>query len=236
MTSVADKDTSNVTWNFDEPFTFARRARCFPIVDARPLRWPRTTIEASELIDDWQTRAGSELGRYKLSKATMRCIASHTSRKNGTCPLTDRALSLRSGRSIPSTKRDVCRLKKMGYLIAEIDVDKGYRKRSRVLVLAIPDRLDEDQRIPGNGDQRISPARDHGWGSTYPTVQEQDEMALRIRSVNERYNDKLGYTFGKDKGAAPAASATSSPTEKLITATGPNGEKVVLRNGRWEKM
>lgn len=141
-------------------FAFTSRARRFPVMDARPYRWPSSAALADEYIADWLSRAGKALGRHKLSKATMLCIASHISRKDGTCPLSDRALSVRSRRSIPSTKRDICRLKKMGFLIAETDVAKGYRNRKRRLILALPDRIDDDQRI-----LHVNHIQ---WGSTYP--------------------------------------------------------------------
>ena len=139
-------------------FAFKSRARRFPVVDARPIPWPLSAAAAG-CTAGWITQAGKALGKHKLSKATMLCIASHTSRKDGTCPLSDRALSARSGRSIPSTKRDICRLKKMGFLIAETDAAKGYRNRKRRLILALPDRIDDAQRIP--------PSESIHWGSTY---------------------------------------------------------------------
>jgi uncharacterized protein YbaR (Trm112 family) len=148
-------------------FLFTKTARKFPIVDALPYMWPSSASLASEYIQDWKTRAGNALARYKLSKRTMTCIASHTSRKTGSCPLSDRALASRSGRTIPSTKRDICRLKKLGFLIAEIRDENGYRNRTRSLVLSLPDVIDEDQRIPQNDDQRI-PLNDKAeWRSTY---------------------------------------------------------------------
>ncbi|CAN7686787.1 hypothetical protein LJR030_003145 [Rhizobium sp. LjRoot30] len=64
----------------------------------------------------------------------------------------------------------------------------------------------------------------------FPDDAQREEMAGRIRSVNERYNKKLGYKLPTEK------TATASSTENLVTATGPNGEKVVLRNGQWEPM
>lgn len=148
-------------------FFFTNAARKFPIVDALPYMWPSSATLASEYIQDWKTRAGNALARYKLSKRTMTCIASHTSRKTGSCPLSDRALASRSGRTIPSTKRDICRLKKLGFLIAEIREDNGYRNRTRALILSVPDVIDEDQRIPQNDDQRIDHRAKAEWRSTH---------------------------------------------------------------------
>lgn len=48
----------------------------------------------------------------------------------------------------------------MGFLIAETDVAKGYRNRKRRLILALPDRIDDDQRI-----LHVNHIQ---WGSTYP--------------------------------------------------------------------
>lgn len=149
-------------------FVFLKKARIFPVVDARSLRWPTSSADTDELIELWRSRAGQALAGKRLSKKTMDVVASHTSRKTGKCPLSDRALASRAERSIPSVKRDVCRLKKMGFLIAEVVFEDGYRKRRRLLQLAVPDVLDEDQRIPSNDDQRIPPACNTHWGSTYP--------------------------------------------------------------------
>lgn len=148
-------------------FVFSRKARSFPIVDARPYRWPSNPRDADDIIEDWRSRAGQALGALKLSKKTMQIIASHTSRKDGRCTLSDAALSSRTGRSIPSVKRDVCRMKKMGFLMAETTSDVEYRKRRRILQLSIPDVLDGDQRIPSHDDQRIDMKTGYRSGSTY---------------------------------------------------------------------
>jgi len=164
----------------EREFVFTKQARRFPIVDARPYRWPTSAREADELIEDWRSRAGQALAKERLSKKTMTLIASHTSRKDGKCPLSDPALSSRTGRSIPSIKRDICRLKKMGFLIAETVIDAGYRKRRRLLQLAIPDVVDGDQRILSNEDQRIPPDEATQWKSTYPPyVDPTDHRELR---------------------------------------------------------
>lgn len=149
-------------------FTFSGKPRRFPVVDALPLLWPRSAAAASELIDEWRERAGRALAEHSLSKTTMLSIASHTSRKTGCCKLSNQSLSARSGRKIDATKKDIARLKRMGFLIAEIDVTNGYRSRTRSLFLAIPDRLDEDTRMPLNDDTRVPPAEDHAWGYTCP--------------------------------------------------------------------
>lgn len=167
------------TEDLEEKFVFTRKARLFPVVDARPYRWPRSATAAGEYVEDWRSRAGHALAAQKLSKATMRCIASHTSRKDGICPLSDQALSTRSGRSVPSTKRDIGRLKKMGFLIAETLADDGYRSRRRLLRLSLPDVTDEDQRIPRNDDQRIPQDEGNDWGSTYPPYVDPIDMGER---------------------------------------------------------
>ena len=148
-------------------FEFSGKPRVFPIVDALPLMWPSSASAASELVEEWKERASAALGKLRLSKDTMLCIASHTSRKTGVCKLSNLALSARSGRKLDATKKDVMRLKKMGYLIAEIDIGNGYRNRLRSLILAIPDRIDDDKRIPSNDDKRIPHADDHACGYTH---------------------------------------------------------------------
>lgn len=161
-------------------FSFSRQARRFPIVDAIPLRWPNGVREADELVEYWRGRAGEALAEKRLCKKTMSAIASHTARKDGKCPLTDLALSSRSGRSIPSVRRDIGRLKKMGFLIAETVIEAGYRKRRRMLQLSIPDVVDGDQRIPSNDDQRIPPDESAQWRSTYtPYVDHTEEGERR---------------------------------------------------------
>lgn len=160
-------------------FTFSRQARRFPVVDAIPLRWPNSARDADELVEYWRVRAGEALAQKRLCKKTMSAIASHTARKDGKCPLTDLALSSRAGRSMPSVRRDIGRLKKMGFLIAETVVDSGYRKRRRLLQLAIPDVVDDDQRIPSNGDQRIPHDEGAQWRSTYPPYADHTEKGER---------------------------------------------------------
>jgi hypothetical protein len=160
-------------------FVFLKKARVFPVVDALPLRWPASSADADELIELWRSRAGQALAGKRLSKKTMDAVASHTSRKTGKCPLSDRSISSRADRSIPSVKRDICRLKKMGFLIAEVVFEDGYRKRRRLLQLAVPDVIDEDQRIPSDDDQRIPPADNTHWGSTYPLYVDPTDKGVR---------------------------------------------------------
>lgn len=162
-----------------EGFTFHGKARVFPVVDARPYRWPNNARDADDLIGDWRDRAGKALGRQRLSNKTMMMIASHTSRKDGRCSLTDAAFASRTGRSIPSVKRDICRLKKLGFLIAETTADVAYRERRRILQLAIPDVLDEYQRIPANDDQRIHPGEGGGSRSTYRSYVDPSDVGER---------------------------------------------------------
>ncbi|MCQ1778250.1 hypothetical protein NOJ05_13665 [Neorhizobium galegae] len=149
-------------------FEFSSTPRVFPAVDALRLLWPASAAAASEMVEEWKDRAGAALGKLRLCKDTMLCIASHTSRKTGVCTLSNQALSTRSHRKIDATKKDITRLKKMGYLIAETDLGNGYRNRTRSLILAIPDRIDDDKRILTNDDKRIPRADDYGCGYTHP--------------------------------------------------------------------
>ncbi|MCJ8030068.1 hypothetical protein KYK30_32035 [Shinella yambaruensis] len=134
-----------VAFAFKEPFALSGQPRKFPEVEAVPVRWPTKRTLANELVDHWFTDARAALG--KLSKETLNVIRSNISRKNGTFPLSDVALADRSGRSLSSTERDVQRLKRLGYLIAEHHPLEGRQGRRRVLKLAFPAPVFVPQRI-----------------------------------------------------------------------------------------
>lgn len=131
-----------------EAFRFTSKPRTFEKVEVQTLRWPKKATLANELVEYWHELAGSALASLNLSKATLNCIASHVSRRDGVCTMTDRQIALRTGRSVGSTKRDVSRLKQLGFVVAEIQPGKGGQKRVRVLKLAHPDGLKKSQRIP----------------------------------------------------------------------------------------
>jgi hypothetical protein len=128
-------------------FVFSGRPRKLPCVSAIPFRWPTKAAIAKEYISSWTEMAGEELARHRLSNDTMKCIASHTSRRDGTCRLTDGALSSRTDRSISSTKRDIQRLKKLGLIVADYESGDRRQERVRILKIAVPERPRSSQRI-----------------------------------------------------------------------------------------
>ncbi|MEY9198336.1 hypothetical protein ABIA16_003452 [Sinorhizobium fredii] len=129
-------------------FEFPGKRRKFEPVEALPYIWPTKTNVANDYIADWLASTSEELGKRRLSKLTLECIASHVSRRDGSCCLTDRALAARSGRSLASTKRDIDRLKKLGRVIAEYEGGSGFRKRVRKLKIAVPAQQKKSPRIP----------------------------------------------------------------------------------------
>lgn len=131
-----------------ELFEFSGQPRKFETVEAVPFRWPSKSEDANAYIDGWKELAEQSLTDLRLSKNTMRCIASHTARRDGTCRMTDKAISSRAGRSLASTKRDIQRLKRLGFLIAEYEGGDGRQERIRVLKLSVPMRPRSSQRIP----------------------------------------------------------------------------------------
>lgn len=154
-----------------DEFVFSGRARKIEPVPARPWRWPTKAGAANQYVRLWVTMAGRSLGGVRLSRKTMKAIASHVSRRDGICRLTDRALSVRSERSIASTKRDIQRLKKLGFLIAEYEGGDRQQERVRLLRLAIPDTPRSSQRIHGlHGGEVVS---------TYPPYVDPLDMGER---------------------------------------------------------
>lgn len=141
-------------------FTFTGQARIFPPVRCVPFRWPTKIGIANDYIESWHSEARAALASLKLSTATLGAVASHISRRDGTTTLTDGALSARTGRSLKSTERDVQRLKQLGYLIAEVQLELGRRGKVRTLKPSLPDRPVTRQRIPA-GNSIFFP-------STYP--------------------------------------------------------------------
>lgn len=138
-------------------FAFSGQPRQFPPVTAVPFRWPTKSEAANEYISSWRELAGQVLAQFRLSKSTMACIASHTSRRDGACRLTDGALSNRSGRKLRSTKRDIQRLKQLGLLVTEYENGDHRQERIRVLKLAIPSAFRSGQRIPHQNALEVGP-------------------------------------------------------------------------------
>lgn len=100
------------------------------------------------------------LGGLKLSKETAEQIASHISRRDGVCRLSDKALTARSKRSLRSVKRDLYRLKMLGLLIVEYEAVEMSQRSVRLLKIAVPSAQGKGQRIP--------PSSGPGQGPTYP--------------------------------------------------------------------
>lgn len=141
MKAVAAKRLDD-EWKTGQP-------RKFAAVEAEPFRWPTRADIADDYIRHWCQEAGEALAQKRLCKKTMECIASHTSRRDGICRLSDKALSSRtSDRSLASTKRDVQRLKNLGFLIAEYRPRSGRQGCDRMLKLSVPAPVFESQRIP----------------------------------------------------------------------------------------
>lgn len=86
-----------------EVFEYSGRPRKFLPVEAVPFRWPTRPMDANAYIHGWKELAEQSLTKLRLSKNTMRCIASHTARRDGTCRMTDKAISSRAMRSLAST-------------------------------------------------------------------------------------------------------------------------------------
>lgn len=152
-------------------FEFSRRPRAIESASARPFRWPTKAGVANAYVDLWMAMASRELSALRLSRATLKAVASHVSRRDGACRLTDKALAARSGRSVASTKRDVQRLKRLGFLIAEYEGGDSRQERVRLLRLAIPDTLRSSQRIPPAGMAEVV--------STYPPYVDPLDMGER---------------------------------------------------------
>ncbi|MET3775034.1 hypothetical protein ABID20_000577 [Rhizobium alvei] len=144
-----------------QDFVFSTRPRRLELTASRPLRWPSKADIANGYVNLWIRLAGNALADMRLSKATMKAIGSHVSRRDGALRLTDKALSVRSARSLASTKRDIQRLRRLGFLIVSYEAGDGRQERIRLLHLAIPDELRSSQRIP--------PEKGGEVVSTYPT-------------------------------------------------------------------
>ncbi|MCA1494997.1 hypothetical protein I6F11_29750 [Ensifer sp. NBAIM29] len=144
-------------------FKFSGKRRTIEPVEAIPWRWPATAALANEYISDWRDMASKALERLRLSKDTLECIASHVSRRDGTCNLKDRAMASRSGRSLASTKRDIDRLKRLGLLIAEYKPGRGRQRRERLLKLAIPAGPKKSPRIPHSDMTEVVSTYPHTW-------------------------------------------------------------------------
>jgi hypothetical protein len=78
-------------------------------------------------------------------------------------------------------------------------------------------------------DQSKFPNRNEYESVTLDTLQNlEDQLAL----IETGYRDLL--TGGNT--SQPAVAAPDQPAQQEITATGPNGQKIVLRNGQWVPM
>lgn len=156
---------------WEEEFVFSGKPRKIEAVAATPYRWPTKSTLANEYIKDWQKKAAADLADLRLARDTLDCIASHFSRRDGICRLTDMQLSNRSGRSTRSTQRDIDRLHKLGWLL--IDYVGGDQKQRRVRMLKISHPLTEKprQRIPRPEPKDISP--------TYPPYVGEPDMGDR---------------------------------------------------------
>lgn len=132
----------------EEGFAFSGRPRKIEPVASILLRWPTRTPIANEYVAYWQGLAGAALAELRLCRDTLDQIVSHVSRRDGTLRLTDRALSVRSGRSLSSTERDMRRLKNLGFLVSEYVSGDDRQERVRVLRLAVPLDMRSLQRIP----------------------------------------------------------------------------------------
>lgn len=141
----------------DDGFEFTGQARKIPQVAAIHLRWPTKSNIAGNYISDWNSRAAAGLAELRLSRETLDHIASHTSRVDGTCRLTDGQLSSRSGRSLRSTQRDIDRLKKLGWLLIEYVGGDQRQERIRVLRISHPLEGRSRQRIPEPTAGEVSP-------------------------------------------------------------------------------
>lgn len=141
-------------------FVFTARPRKFEKAEIIPYGWPRGMANANDYISGWKELADQTLADLRLSKATVDFIASHVSRRDGTCRMTDRAMSVRTGRSIASTKRDIHRMKMLGFICATYEPGDGVQERVRVLKIVLPKYPRSDQRIPPRNSDVV--------GSTYP--------------------------------------------------------------------
>lgn len=149
MTSASQRLHSRTSGNSE--FAYSGRHRVFEAIEAVPFMWPTKSEIANDYITGWRELAGEILGGLSLSRKTAFCIASHISRRDGVCQLTDKALAARSGRSLASTKRDIQRLKLLGLLIAEYERGDVHQERVRALKIAVPERGRSSPRPPSAG-------------------------------------------------------------------------------------
>lgn len=155
----------------EERFAFSGKQRQIAQVEPYPFRWPTKTRLANEYVQFWQQAAASALAELRLSRHTLDTIASHTSRRDGTCRLTDKSLSGRSGRSVASTERDIRRLKSLGFLLSEYEGGDRTQQRVRLLRVAFP--------LAGRSPQRIPTPEAEEVPSTYPPCVEGHDTGAR---------------------------------------------------------
>lgn len=156
----------------DRGFAFSGKPRKIEPVEAMPFRWPTTGALGNEYISCWHDEASKTLAGLRLSRDTLRTLASQISRRDGTTRMKNEALAARSRKSLATTKRDIKRLKDLGFLIVEYEGGNSIQDRVRVLKIAVPDR--------SMGAQRIPPVKSGHGGSTYtPYVEPLDIGASR---------------------------------------------------------
>lgn len=144
----ADPSHKLVPHGRDEEFVFTGKPRKIEPVSAIPFRWPKKVGIANDYIREWRTIAADTLGSLSLSRDTLNTLASHFSRSDGTCRLPDKAIAGRSGRSLTSTKRDIRRLKDLGFLVVEYEGGDRKQERVRILRPAVPVNGRSSQRVP----------------------------------------------------------------------------------------
>jgi hypothetical protein len=125
-------------------FTPGKQRELRPSV-AIKLEWPKSAEIADDYVKTWLEYARAILATHRLSNDTVRVVAGHVSRRDGTLRLTDEAIASRSKRSIGSVKRDLSRCRTLGLLVAETVWSSEKKRRERCLRLFLP--LDLDDRL-----------------------------------------------------------------------------------------
>ena len=138
MTTTGSLKRSNEAAELPFPTSGPRRIKK---LEAYPWRWPKGTKGArvaAGYVRDWKAMAETAFGQLCISRATVREIASHISRRTGELRLTDAMLSARSGRAVVTTGRDIRRLKDLGLIETRYEAGKKGRERVRVITIAFP--------------------------------------------------------------------------------------------------
>lgn len=137
-------------------FTPGKQRELRPSIGIK-LEWPKSARIADDYISTWLEYARSILAAHRLSNETVRVVAGHVSRRDGTLRLTDEAIASRSKRSVGSVKRDLSRCRTLGLLVAETVWNGEKKRRERCLRLSLP--LDLDDRL------NVSPTEFEGGSS-----------------------------------------------------------------------